>query len=167
MNQVRLHEPSDDKTTVKNALNNVFAFNDNTKGWVFEKYYSGPKAFDVWIEALKSRRLYNHENQQEVVHGNAYNTQVWAECRMYAVEFLIEASKRLPELAEFFKQAFEQFRISAEELQELTHIFPFRTQKAEDLNDETKVNTAVERLQRCRDAEIKGLEVLKTLEQEM
>ncbi len=167
INQIRPHTQSDDNVVVKNAFINVIKHIDNSEGWIFEKYTSGPAAFDLWIDALKTRKIYNFENREEVVHGNAYNAQVWAECRIHAVEFLIEARKRLPKHENLLKKAFEQYRISAEMMQELTNIYPFRKQNAADLIDEVKVNAAIDCLHKSRETEIKAIEILKTLIHEM
>ena len=83
--QITPHTPSDDLTTVKNAFLKVFKHIDNSEGWIFDKYASGPAAFDLWIDSIK--------NQNADLHGNAYNAQVWAECRMHAVEFIIDAKE--------------------------------------------------------------------------
>ena len=157
--QIKLHTPSDDKETVKNAFLSVFKHIDNSEDWIFEKYKSGPEAFDLWIDSIK--------NQKADLHGNAYCAQIWAECRMHAVEFLIEAGKRLPKFEKLLKQAFEQYCISASMLQEFTNIFQFHRRNEDDLKNEAKINAGIEMLQRCRDAEVKGLETLKTLVNEM
>ncbi|MCD4657401.1 MAG: hypothetical protein K8S87_07630 [Planctomycetes bacterium] len=157
--QIKPHTPSDDKETVKNAFLNVFKHNNNSEGWIFEKYKSGSAAFDLWIDSLI--------NQKADLHGNAYCAQVWAECRMHAVEFLIEARKRIPQHENLLKQAFEQYKISAEKLQEFTNIFSFHRKNVDDLKNETKINAGIDLLHRCRDAEMKAIETLETLVNEM
>jgi hypothetical protein len=153
MHAVRPVEPADDPATVKQALEFALEFG---KKWVFERAKAGPEGFDNWIAALDSGEPHPL--------GAAYNAAVWHECRHYAVEFLKEAKERLDEkLSSLFDKAISHYEIIRDSLKTVTEQFPFQGMEPEHVKDPERISKAVEALKRARDAEAKGLAVLKQI----
>lgn len=78
-------DPADDETTVRAALH--YALEHAAGRFSHDAYRTGPKAFEVWSQALSSGAASRN--------GHSYNAACWAECRRYAVEFLTHARVRL------------------------------------------------------------------------
>jgi hypothetical protein len=80
-----------------------------------ENYKMGALGFDAWLAAFEQEKLDSL--------GLAYNSQVWAETRMMAVEYLREAAFRL-KMKDAFKRAIDCAVISAECLKMIATQFP-------------------------------------------
>lgn len=155
MFSVRRVDPADNVTTVKQAFQNVLKHSKNPKDWIFHpNYKSGIEGFNAWIEALESGTA--------VTFGNAYNAVVWAECRKFGVDFLLETSNRLGEKTmPLFKVAIEHYNISAKRLAKVSELYPFSKDLTMDpVRVDDKSRKAAETLRAARDAEADGLQVL-------
>jgi len=154
MYRVRASEPAGDVHTVRVALATAVKFAEDPGEWIYDKYRSGTTGYNLWINALNENRAHPW--------GMAYNSAVWAECRHFAAEFLKEARNRLDGcLSALFDEAIEHYGETGKQLNHLTALFPFPP--GEELKDENKRAAAVKRLEQARDAEAKGVEMLKKL----
>lgn len=153
-------EQASDQKTIKDALQFALDISESPEKWIYAGYKSGPAGYDLWIEALK-------ENRADAF-GTAYNAAAWAECRKYAVEFLKGTKDRLSEdFHPFFDQAIAQYKIVSDNLNKVSREFPYQNtyswQRNENMKDENRRKKAIKYLEVARDAEMKGLEVLKKI----
>ncbi|MBD3285876.1 hypothetical protein GF359_05315 [candidate division WOR-3 bacterium] len=162
MYAVKPGEPLDDRTTVAEALQFALEIAESPEEWTFEGYASGPEAYDLWIAALQDDTLFNNP---ECVHGFKYNTQVWSECRAYAVEFLKQAKERLAdeELDPLFEEAISRYDKVARSLYRVTELYPWYTGKPSFYTDKERIGKAIAALEVARDAESMGLEALQKI----
>lgn len=153
---VKSSKPADDNTTVKQALEFVLEFTNSPEKWIFPKYKAGLDGYDVWINALET----GSANE----HGMTYNTEVWHECRHFAVEFLKEAKDRLDKkLVPLFDEAIAYYDVVARKLKKVEELYPFHTRKPEYIKDENRRRRAAECLKAARAAEELGLRVLERI----
>jgi hypothetical protein len=108
------------------------------------------------------------EENRADAFGTAYNAAAWAECRKLAVEFLKEAKARLSDdFHPLFDEAIAQYKIVSENLNKVSSEFPFLDtyswQRNENMKDENRRQRAIEWLGAAREAEMKGLEVLRRI----
>jgi len=160
MYSVHPNKSSSPEKTVKEVFQAVIKHSQNPKEWIFEKYGSGPKAYEIWIEALKN----------EVAHpmGMAYNSIVWHECRFYAVEFLKQAKNKLGSNTDSdFDLAVENYSEIEKALREVSEMFPFKGMNPKHVKDKERVSRAIELLDRAREFEIKGLKNLETIAEKL
>lgn len=143
---------------VKSSFQKVLKHASNPPDWIFEKYRSGVKGFDLWIEGLEGG-LANR-------FGMGYNAEVWLECRKYAVDFLKEAKEQLNGEAEpLFKQAIHHYQVVADQIELVSQAYPWipeggpSTIPVDDVCQE-----AVANLRTARQAEADGLQTLEEIE---
>jgi len=152
---VKLGSPANDLKIIKDALLFAIEFTKPNSKWIYKDYYSGLKGYEVWIKALKEGKYDKW--------GAAYNAAVWCECREKAVEFLREARERLSEsinVLELFREAEKYYRIVAENLKQVSKIFPFPPRKSIEKNEILK---AVKYLEKARDSEGEALKILEEI----
>jgi hypothetical protein len=146
-----------DEIVVKYAFQNVLKHAENPKDWIFlEHYASGLKGYDAWIKALESGIADRF--------GIGYNTEVWKECRNFAVGFLEEAKERLSgSVSGLFDEGIRQYRIVADRLTEVGALYPFNTQAKNEVKMDKNSQDAVLLLKDAQQAEAAGLEILEKI----
>lgn len=153
MHSLKLCDPADDRTTVREALTFALEFAGDSNKWLFPKYKGGLEAFDLWINAL--------ETDTADGFGNSYNTAVWLECREHAASFLREAKERLSSnLSGLFDEAIEHYGNVAWNLSKVENIFPFHTFKPDRIKEEGRRSRAAELLKEARRQEELGIKTL-------
>jgi hypothetical protein len=154
VSSVRATEPADDPTTVREALTCALDLGHNRRKWTDRT--GGLKGYNTWIHAMETGTAGRF--------GLGYNAAVWAESRRYAVEFLKEARERLDhDVKPLFDTAIEHYRTVAENLKSVSETYPFKECDNECTPVDDRARTAAEALQRARDAETEGLDVLAKL----
>jgi hypothetical protein len=164
---VRLTEPKDEKTTIREALRFAIGFAEGKyrtfqEGPENDGYRAGLRAYDLWISALKDGKA------QEC--GTTYNIDFWLECRRYAVDFFIEAQKRLgheydsyiEQTIKCYQDMFKHFSILDEVLPFPEHVKGWSTEAIGGTDE--RIPVAVEHLEAARDAEAEALELLAEIE---
>jgi CubicO group peptidase (beta-lactamase class C family) len=144
---------------VKKAFQFVLEFSANSKQWVPADCKAGPEGYARWISLLEAGK--------EDEYGVSYNAAEFAEGRKFAVEFLEEAKVHLgSELSPLFDQAIQQYRVVAQNLQKMSQVFPHdvpATQRAANVIDEQRRQSATQCLRVAKDAEVEGLKVLAVI----
>jgi hypothetical protein len=144
---------------VKKAFQFVLEFSANSKQWVPGDCKAGPEGYARWISLL--------EEQRADQYGTSYNAITLAEGRKFAVEFLEEAKARLgPELAAYFEQAIQHYRLAAHNLSLLSQVFPHNVlpaQRVASLKDTQCRQAAIQHLRAARDAEVEGLKAMASI----
>ncbi|MFX0042481.1 MAG: winged helix-turn-helix domain-containing protein [Candidatus Hodarchaeota archaeon] len=146
-------------TQVKKALKMVLKHSKNPDDWIYKpKYSSGLIGFDRWIKWV--------ENGKAEQFGQAYNSQVWAECRQEAVKFLQEAKVHLNnKVKPYLEKAIENYEIVANNLTKVAELYPFEMKKLTidpiGINDKSKVT--INLLKKAREAESNGLRDLENI----
>ncbi len=110
---------ADSKDVLCDALSFALRHASKPGKWALSGYYTGPKAFDVWADALEQ----GSANRT----GNAYNAAVWAECRQEAAAFLSEAKLKINKAASAFDQAIKAYSEVADKLNDISRRFPIGT----------------------------------------
>jgi hypothetical protein len=159
---IKKSKPAKDSVTVKKALEFALEHSRSPEKWIYQKYKSGPAAYDMWIRGL--------ESDSTDPFGAAYNAQVWSECRNFAAPFLKEARERLKDFdSVLFDQAIVNYEKVSENLKKVAEEFPFLDtpleQKQKNINDKEKIKRSVEYLKAARDAEAEGLKALEKIVQ--
>ena len=153
---LRRHEPADDAKVVRDALSFALEHAKPRNRWTLSGYSSGPKAFDVWANAL--------EQGEAGCFGHGYNAAVWAECRGEAVACLKEAKERLAGKAgSLFDEAIAHYSAVHSRLRELSDLHPFRAEMGDDEPQELKSPEGAALLRQAGMAERDGLEALGRL----
>jgi hypothetical protein len=153
---VKPSEPADDATAVREALTFALEHATSPEKWIFPKYRAGPEAFDLWVNALETNTADGF--------GISYNSEVWAECRRHAVEFLKQARERLPDrLAPLLGEAVGHYDVVARELEYVENLYPFHTRKPAHIESEVRRLEAAKALRAAREAEAAGLGVLERI----
>lgn len=158
MKSLKLETPSDDATTVRDALRFALDFQKEAASVPEDAaYISGLRAYDMWIAALR--------DPESNPHGASFNAQFWAECRRFAVEFLEAAKARVgnERLTPLFDEAISDYREVAGNLSRAAELFPMDGQREARLKDEQIRAEATRTLQAARAAEEKGLDALARL----
>ncbi len=88
-------------------------------------------------------------------------SQVWSECRGYAVEFLKEAREGVGKFTELFDDTLACYSEVSANLKQVAELFPFPPK--EELKNSEHVNTAIAHLKSARLAEENGLQALRSL----
>lgn len=109
-----------------------------------ESYSVGMKAFQVWNESFDNPELNGF--------GLAYNSQVWAETRIMAVDFLREAALRLGMKKEFQK-SIDCAIVSAECLKMVATQFPFEGMDQSHKTDPERISVAKNALATSKNVE--------------
>jgi hypothetical protein len=147
-------QPSDDATTVKEALEFALRHAQNPEEWVFPNYRSGLKGYEVWIDTV--------EKGKASQLGMWYNSAVWAECRALGIKFLDEASQRLDgEAVSLLEDAVRCYFPVVENLSKLFELIP-RSFSMDVISEETAKEAAVH-LKKARKAEEQGLKALEDI----
>ena len=152
-------EAASPEKVVKEAFEKVLWFATNPEGFVFPKYASGLKAYDNWMKFLDGSVEYREDH----THGIGYNSEVWSECRKYAVDFLYEAKNKIGQHAELFDEAIKHYTEVRENLNCVANLFPFLTRQLSYLQDEHRRTEAIKYLRNARAAEEKGLNIIEEL----
>ncbi|MBN2240796.1 MAG: hypothetical protein JW712_13565 [Dehalococcoidales bacterium] len=148
---IRPGKPADDEKTIKEALEFALEYAQGPEKWVFPNYRSGIAGYDIWIETL--------EEGLADGTGMAYNTGVWAECRVYAERFLREASRRLNgDVRGLLHDAADAYSDVAENLAKVSEFLPFPI--GNEINDPKICRKAATYLRSARESEKTGLELL-------
>ena len=148
---------SEPPLVLKQSLEKVLHHSTNPDEWIYDKYSSGILGFDKWITAVKEGTANSM--------GLAYNTAVWAECRKYAVEFLKEARRHLPqEIQPLIETSTIHYSEVSKNLDEVTKLFPFEGGMPGDpIGVSQKSKDGSEYLTVARNAEENGLESLRLI----
>jgi hypothetical protein len=150
-----------DEIIVKSAFQNVLKHTGNPKEWIHERYASGVKGFDTWISSLESEKADRF--------GMGYNSEVWGECRRFAVNFLKEAKERLGGKASgLFDEGIQHYQVVADRLTKVAQIYSFEHgTEGEIIKIDDKSQTAAALLKEARTSEAKGLQMLEKIVSEL
>jgi len=160
MYTVRPGSVVDDKTTVKEALEFALEHAKSPDKWINPRYKAGLGGYDNWINALEAGTALGH--------GVAYNAAVWSECRIFAVQFLLEARGRLDDESYnfLFDEAARHYENVYINLLKVAKLFPFPP-KGDEINSNRKRKKAIKYLQKARKAEESGLNSLAKIVREL
>jgi len=114
-------------------------------------YTYGLAAYDAWIAALEADTVNPF--------GNAYNTQCYAEGRLYAHGFLKRAAGRNPAVAEPLTRAVEAYGEAREAMRELAGLFRFPPHG--EIKDPANRAKGIELLRQAKAAETRAAEALR------
>jgi RNA polymerase sigma-70 factor (ECF subfamily) len=150
---VHRSSPARPERTLREACAFALDHADNPRKWVFPHYSSGRRAFEAWADAL--------EQGTASRFGNAYNAEVWAECRREAVSFLREARDELSGQAPtLLEEAIHDYDVVATKLKAVRDLHPFQG-PGESRDERIKSPEATTLLRQAGGAEAKGLEDLR------
>jgi hypothetical protein len=150
---MKLSEPADDATIVKQALSFALEHAESPEKWIFPKYKAGLEGFDVWIRSVEDGTAHGF--------GLPYNAAVWEECRRRAAEFLEEAGSRIGgDAMPLFEKATRHYRAVAGHLKEVSTLYPFSKATDATIAVDDKSNAAAAVLRKAKDAEKAGLDTL-------
>jgi hypothetical protein len=121
----------------------------------YGKYRFGADAYDVWIEALRSKRAGRF--------GCGYNAACYAEGRRFAQQFFERMSTRRPLAAILLRQAAESYRDAANAMERVSEVFPFSHDKEGRITAAAKIEQAAGLLAEARDAEAQALTFLNDI----
>ena len=145
---------------IKDALQFAVDISNNPEQYAYQDFCAGLEAYDNWMKALKVNR---HDP-----FGMAYNTAAWAESRSYAYQFLMEAQNFVPPgLRSLFEDAISNYREVSLELEKLSGLFPYHDTLSWEMEnnnaDSEKIFEGINYLKSAREAEERGLLVLKKI----
>jgi hypothetical protein len=146
-------EPSEDTTTVREALEFALDFASHPQEWT--DGWTGLEAFSVWIRVV--------EIAWAPAFGLAYHTAVWTECRKWAVSFLEEAVERLSAspAAGSLGRALSEYRNVHLHLEIVKNNYPFDQKLTMDpITQDARAAESVEALKKAQASERLGLEAL-------
>ncbi len=153
MVSIKSANPEGKKADIIKTLKDSFAFalefSKGNKEWVFPGYHSGLKAYTAWIDALQEGKA-NH-------FGLGYNSQVWAEGKSHACEFLREAKAGLK--TKVLDNLIEHYDVISWSMQKVAALFPLG---GADFDAE-KTDTAADALFLAKEAEKSALAEMKLL----
>jgi len=159
---VRRGEAKDDAVVVKQALDFAVTVRDEPHKYTHGPYAMGLEAYDWWIKAMQDGRTNGF--------GLPFNAAVWAECRGFAVRFLVEAKERLGDRSAAFDAAFgtaiEAYGVVADNLRALAELFPFMVpdeNKEHNANDPERCAAGLLHLRSAKLAEESGLRALEQI----
>lgn len=90
------------------ALHSAIEMNTDPTKYTSVPYYTGIKAYDVFIKAI--------EDGHGSGHGNRWNATVWGECRLMASEFFNQLSDIYPNLSNDFLSLSHDYNLIGESL---------------------------------------------------
>ncbi|MBU1626076.1 hypothetical protein KKB18_01795 [bacterium] len=152
--------PADVRKQVKDALGFALEFSKSPEKYIFPKFKAGLDGYDLWCKAL--------EEDKANGFGMAYNAEVWAECREFAVKFMIEAKDKIGKGYEkLFDDAIAHYRIVADNLEKVQGMFPFCEFKPEHIKDESRIEKAIGHIKEARRAEEYCLILLQKIYKEL
>jgi len=141
---VKPDEKSEVSKTVKDSLQFAIETWHGSSGICYDDYSCGFKAFDVWAESFDDPNLNGF--------GLAYNSQVWAETRIMAVDFLREAVTKLG-MKDNFKKSIDCAIVSAECLKIVATLFPFEGMDSSHKSDPARISSARTALETAKNVE--------------
>lgn len=125
-------------------------------------YRAGAAGYDTWIKALTDNTA--------SPEGNAYNAQVWSECRQAASDFFREAAWHTTDqddLKALYEDAAQNYSTVAIELKAVAKLFPFKADNPDMMKqnqaDAGRRKEAAKHLETARDAETRGLAVIEQI----
>jgi hypothetical protein len=121
----------------------------------YGQYRFGADAYDVWIEALRTKRADRF--------GCGYNAACYAEGRRFAQRFFERMSTRRPLAAKLLRQAAESYRGAADALECVSEIFTFSHDEEGRINSAAKIEQAAGLLAKARDAEVQAMAFLTNI----
>ena len=151
---------TDDRAAVRAALTTAAAL---AAGEGFDSSSCGLRSYDNWIAGLADAQ------DGKPGFGAAYNAACWADCRRFAVPFLLEAKRRLDDetLAPHSDEAIRRYRVASDNLDEVAALFPFVFGEDEQMvarfRDDARRRQAREALTAARSAEEAGVAALRSL----
>ena len=155
MYSVKPWQAVDDIRIIKEAFGFVLEHSKSPEKWIFPKYKAGLAGFDNWTHALETGIADGF--------GMAYNAAVWSECRIFAVKFLKEAKEHTGgKLSSLFDEAAEHYEVVAQNLKNISEIFPFPP-KGGEIKDTARCTTALGHLMSAKKAEQSGLRALEKM----
>ena len=164
---VQLAEPKDNKNTIREAVRFALDFAEGKYLPLPEitensQYRTGLGAYDNWIAALEAGKA------QEC--GTTYNIDFWLECRRFAVDFFEAAKMRLGnEYNSYFMETINYYQEIFKHFSKLDEMFPSIKEwstKPIKRTDE-RIPVAVQHLKAAREAEMKALNILARIENEL
>jgi hypothetical protein len=158
VSSVRLAQPPDDRTVVREALSYAWEHGFKPENYTNPQSFGGLKGYDAWIRSVEKGRA--------AAFGLAYNTAVWAECRKFAVAFLREARNRLDDasLNHIFDMATALFETVSQNLNNVKQAYPFDPGLTmEPILMTERSQSAASALRRAKDAENAGLEAISEI----
>ncbi|QYR21284.1 hypothetical protein KZ483_26990 [Paenibacillus sp. sptzw28] len=151
-----LTAPSDDRTALRAALRFALDFSRReTYEWGGRTFYSGPAAYDRWIETLRTDTILGFYM--------GYFADIGHESRRYAQLFLKEASERFDgAFSEELRLAADHYTFVHEAFRSLVDLFPW-SQPHTRIEDPDRRREAVEILTRIKQLEMEGYRKLENL----
>ncbi|MGD9494695.1 MAG: hypothetical protein AB7Y46_00165 [Armatimonadota bacterium] len=147
-------EAEPDDVAVREAL--TFALGHARGRYSNQDYATGPRAFEVWAEALETGRADRF--------GAGYNGVCWLECREMAVAFLREAKRRLPGRADaLFDEALEHYSAVHQALKAAVERVPFQSPAEEVEGARVQDPQAAALIRAAGAAEARALDVVARL----
>jgi hypothetical protein len=155
--QVKPSTAKDVGFLIKSAFEKVLKHADNPADWIFERYASGLKGYDTWIDGLLNQKA-NH-------FGMGYNAAVWSECRNYAVEFLQEAKKYLfGRSSDLIDEGIGCYKIVSNRLAKVSESYPFEPGGGELMIEvDERCEEVVGWLREASEAERAALKILEEI----
>jgi hypothetical protein len=149
-------DANDDITTVRDAISFALKFARDPGDLLLPNYNSGIEAYRLWAEALRTGIA--------IEFGHSYNAEVWAECRVMAVEFLREARVRLAGIAdEHFDESIGFYEQVRDRLLSVRSLHPFTAQSHDDMTKKLNCEESAQLLNEAGDWESKALDSLAKL----
>jgi len=154
---VRLTGTENPVNAIKEAVEKAIYHAGNPADLIFPNYRSGLQGYDWWISAI--------EDGSALSMGHSYNAAVWAECRKYATQFLREAKIHVEgKVKVLVEEARKYYEIVHKNLESVVNDYPFSpTLENIPLGIEERTHRTATKLQNAKDAESKGLGVLKEI----
>lgn len=137
---IELTNCASDIDVVKDALSFAVKHSSNPGRWALSGYFTGPKAFDIWANALDQGTADGF--------GLAYNSAIWSECRCEAAAFLAEAKRRIGKSGQAFDEAIRCYSFVSEILTEVSNRYPIdyhfgnRSEKIKCLDSASSIRKA-------------------------
>ena len=157
---------ADDQKAVADALDFALAVGhgkpEDLRGeWLnLRNEQIGLRAYDMWITSLDDGSL--SEGPWNHPHGTTYNADVWTYCRVRAEQFLRLCPEKLSSKLKLeFTGAAEVYGEVAEALLKVKALFPFGM--SSDLPSSELVAETSKQLQKAKEAESRGLDLLASI----
>jgi hypothetical protein len=149
-------KPSEDRAALRAALKFALDFSRcKTYEWGGRTFYSGPAAYDRWIETLRTDTILGFYM--------GYFADIGHESRRYAQLFLKEASERFDAASsEELSRAADHYKLIQEAFRSLTELFPW-SQPHLRIEDPDRRREAAELLTVIKKLEIEGYGKLEKL----
>lgn len=153
--------PTSQTMMLKNALKRILEHADGKSFYAYShEYKHGLAGYEAWINAFEGKRI--------DPFGNAYNTMVVADARIYAHQFFIELQNKWNNQSELDQQVIQLFKeceqiygMIAQQLANLKELFPFP--QGGEPNDPINSERAIQILKTCHEWESQGVKLLRDL----